>query len=79
MDIFSLLSEKPTQDKTELEIVDIISFLFPKESEEPEPTKPELETTLENAKELSSKLGFSTTEILLAQILINHENHNPNL
>ena len=76
MDIFSLLSKPPAQD---IEIVDIISFLFPKESEEPEPTKPELETTLETAKELSSKLGFSTTEILLAQILINHENHNPNL
>ncbi len=75
MDIFSLLSKPPTQDKTELEIVDIISFLFPKESEEPKPTK----TSLETAKELSSKLGCSVTDVLLAQILINHENHKPNL
>lgn len=53
---------------------DISSFLFPKNQEPEKPTKTELETTLETAKELSTKLGFSVTDILLAQILIKSEN-----
>ena len=44
--------------------MDIISFLFPEDKKPEETTKTELETTLETAKELSAKLGFSTTEIL---------------
>jgi len=53
--------------------MDIFSILFPEDKEPEKPPKTELETVLENAKELSVKLGVSVTDILLAQLLL--KNH----